>query len=78
MCKPGLFMNARSEGDETLCGWAHGVEEPEGIAAHYVDLRGPAGVAQKFRVSETSNAPEGRASTCTATASGSSAAVGHS
>ena len=31
-------MNARSEGDE--CGWAHGVEEPEGIAAHYVEGAG--------------------------------------
>ena len=90
-------MNARSEGDEAPL-WldAHACQEARsggtdapagraGIAAHYVDLQWPAGVAQKFRVSETSNAPEGRAnvstghaSTCTATASGSSAAVGHS
>ena len=82
-------MSARREGDETPL-WldAHACQEarreeptcPQGAqasAAHYVDLQGPAGVAQKFRVSETSNAPEERASTCTATASESSAAVGH-
>ena len=32
-------MSARSE-TRRRCGWAHGVEEPEGIAAHYVEGAG--------------------------------------